>query len=121
VPHDESREVGIDSKPGTANVVDDLTAAVESTGVRLRELDSATEALVPSNQPAARAGTGATASSAPADASKSSPRHCDASMIHAADSWWSCIEKLQKKGRLEAARSELQLLSSAFPDFEIRD
>jgi hypothetical protein len=112
---------GVAAKP--VNSTDDLEAAVESTGERLRALDDAVSTLAPGNKPSsvpetsALGGTGQYISLA-ADAAITD-RSCGTEATASAETWWSCIEALQRSGQADAARAELELLEAAFPESEL--
>lgn len=97
----------------------DLEAAVESTGKRLRALDDAMSNLAPGNNPdAATLGDTGTSISQTAD-STISARSCDGEVTASAETWWSCIEALQRSGQTDVARAELSLFEAAFPESEL--
>ena len=116
---------GIAAKP--VDSTDDLEAAVESTGERLRALDDAVSTLAPGNKPAsapksspessAAGGTGQGTSLA-ADAAIANGS-CGTAATASAETWWSCIEALQRSGQADAARAELKLLEATFPEFKL--
>jgi hypothetical protein len=112
---------GIAAKP--ADSTDDLEAAVESTGERLRALDDAVSNLAPGNKPQfspEASAVGATGQSISLAAEGViADRSCSTEATSAAETWLSCIEALQRSGQTDAAQAELELLEAAFPEFEL--
>jgi hypothetical protein len=102
---------------------DDLETAVESTGKRLRALDDAVSNLAPGNKPASApeaAAIGETGQGiSPAANTAIADRSCGVDVTASAETWWSCIEVLQLSGQTNAARSELELLEAAFPEYKL--
>jgi hypothetical protein len=102
---------------------EDLETAVESTGIRLRALDDAVSNLAPGNKPQSSpeaSGVGATGQSNSLAADVPiADRSCGTEATAAAETWWSCVEALQRTGQADAARAELELLEAAFPEFEL--
>ncbi len=117
--HDQA---GIEANSISATPVestDDLETAVESTGKRLRALDDAVSSLAPGNQPeSATVGDSGQSISRAVDAAIAD-KYCGAEAKASAETWWSCIESLQRSGQSDAARAELELLEAAFPQFEL--
>jgi len=112
---------GIAAKP--VDSTDDLEAAVESTGERLRALDDAVSTLAPGNKPVSAAETSAVGgtghgTSLAADAAIANGS-CGTEATASAETWWSCIEALQRSGQADAARAELELLEAAFPESKL--
>ena len=102
---------------------EDLETAVESTGIRLRALDDAVSNLAPGNRPqsspeASGVGANGQSTSLAADV-QIADRSCGTEATAAAETWWSCVEALQRTGQADAARAELELLEAAFPEFEL--
>jgi hypothetical protein len=121
---------------GTAlNSTGDLESAVESTGERLRALDDAVSILAPGNKPesapesapkpALEASSGSSAagdtgpSSSQATDAATVDRFCGAEATVSPETWWACIKVLQRSGRSDAARVELEFLEAAFPEYEL--
>ncbi|MCI0516976.1 MAG: hypothetical protein L0Y45_03995 [Woeseiaceae bacterium] len=98
----ESDDIASIPMGGTA----DLETAVESTGRRLRALDDAVSGLAPGNNP----GISAAGDVAPVG------RFCSIEATTSADTWWTCIETLQRTGQADAARAEIELLEASFPE-----
>ena len=112
-----------------------LESAVESTGERLRALDDAASILAPGNKPKSAPGSAPETSpefthesSAVGDTGQSTAqttdtaivdRSCDTDATVSAETWWACIEALQRSGRSDAARAELEFLKAAFPEYEL--
>jgi len=112
---------GIAAKP--VDSTDDLEAAVESTGERLRALDDAVSTLAPGNKPVSAAETSAVGgtghgTSLAADAAIANGS-CGTEATASAETWWSCIEALHRSGQADAARAELELLEAAFPESKL--
>jgi hypothetical protein len=122
--------------PGTAlDTTSDLESAVESTGKRLRALDDAVSILAPGNKPTSGPETApkpaleaSSESSAAGDPGQSTSqaidtatvdRFCGAEAMASPETWWACIETLQRSGRSDAARAELEFLEAAFPEYEL--
>jgi hypothetical protein len=122
--------------PGTAlNSTGDLESAVESTGERLRALDDAVSILAPGNKPesapeaapkpALKASSGSSVagdtgpSSSQATDAATVDRFCGAEATVSPETWWACIKVLQRSGRADAARVELEFLEAAFPEYEL--
>jgi hypothetical protein len=99
--------------------VNDFSEAVESTGQHLRELDSAAESLVSNNKPSQDPvpSTGDQPTIA-AQTGASAPGHCDASIRESPESWWQCIQALDRNGMIDAARTEKELLQATYSSFE---
>jgi hypothetical protein len=97
----------------------DLADAVESTGQRLRKLDRDAESLSSNNKPIVS--TSATASDNP-DPSAIGPvvqsEYCVPYANDSADAWWQCILILQRDGKIDSARREIDLLRAAHPSFD---
>jgi hypothetical protein len=97
----------------TAN---ELATAVKSTGRKLRALDSSSESLQSGNKPAAVGGPDSGATVRPSLVPPGATRFCSGEMSASEESWRSCIAGLQREGFAEAARIELGLLKTAYPD-----
>lgn len=129
VPAIDDRTGG-DGSNATGTALDstgDLESAVESTGERLRALDDAVSILAPGNKPTSAPET-APKSSAVGDTGQSIAqatdnaivvRSCGTETTVSAETWWACIEALQRSGRSDAARAELEFLKAAFPEYEL--
>ena len=104
--------------PHASQGAGDLAAAVETTGQRLRKLNSEAESLSSNNQPepALVQGSGVFPGQVD-DPVASSSEHCKAEAGTSAISWWRCIEELQRNGMDDAARGELELFKAAHPLF----
>jgi hypothetical protein len=97
----------------------DFADAVESTGQRLRKLDHDTESLSSNNKPVVS--TSASASDNPGFSAKGpvvQSEHCAPYANDSADAWWQCILILQREGRIDSARREIELLHTAHPSFD---
>jgi RNA polymerase sigma-70 factor (ECF subfamily) len=122
VPNQAGTEGNI-SAATALDSTDDLETAVESTGKRLRALDDAVSNLAPGNKPvslpetSAVGDTGQSNSLAPYAAIVDGS--CSKEATASAGTWWLCIESLQRNGQTDAARAELELLETAFPDFKL--
>lgn len=96
----------------------DLAAAVETTGQRLRQLNSDAERLNANNKPIPSAATESAsrpdAGIRPVDAES---RYCEADARISANAWWLCIEELQKDGMDDAARAEMNRFKAVHPLF----
>lgn len=131
-------QAGADGSSATGTALDstgDLASAVESTGERLRALDDAVSILAPGNKPTSARETAPVSSpeslpesSAVGDTGQSIAqatntaivdRSCGAEATVSPETWWACIEALQRSGRSDAARAELAFLKAAFPDYEL--
>lgn len=112
-----------------------LESAVESTGERLRALDDAVSILAPGNKPTSvpetapesslessleASAVGNTGQSiAQATGTAIVDRFCSTEITVSPETWRACIEALQRSGRSDAARAELELLKAAFPEYEL--
>jgi hypothetical protein len=99
----------------------DLTAAVESTGQRLRKLDSDAESLSSNNKPVVSTST--IASDIPGTSAKEPvirSEFCVAYANDSADAWWQCIQTLQRDGKIDSARSEIELFRASHPSFDTK-
>lgn len=100
------------------NAADGLATAVESTGMRIRELDDAAVSIIPGNKPVSAASEeNRVFRSQLTDPLKVS-RFCADEGASSPETWWACIEALERDGKSDDARSELELLLATFPDFE---
>lgn len=105
----------------SGNQAGDLSAAVESTGQRLRDLDNGAESLTSNNKPMPTAvphsGNGLDSSGQTGVAVSD---QCVSESKISADSWWRCIQDLQQDGLDDAARDELDLFYTAYPEFDAK-
>lgn len=116
-----SGSAGEQHRDGSSGDASDLAAAVESTGQRLRKLDSDTESLSSNNKPVEStslnpADTPGSSAGRPAIQSK----FCSPQASNSADAWWQCILALQRNGDPESAKSEMALLRAAYPSFDTK-
>jgi hypothetical protein len=118
-PHSDSGQPAIGTPAPDA--ADGLATAVQSTGRRIRDLDDAAIAIVPGNKPASTAHGTVEPTSSRANYPRDSSRYCTDESAASAEAWWSCIKGLERDGKSEAARSELERLRAAFPAFEPPD
>jgi hypothetical protein len=121
--HDQAGAEGNGISASPAVSTDDLETAVESTGRNLRALDDAVSNLAPGNKPASAPETSAGGNtgqsiSIAADA-VIADGSCSKEVTASAETWWSCIEVLQRSGQTDAARAELEQLEAAFPEYEL--
>jgi hypothetical protein len=83
-----------------------LSEAVQATGQKLRELDKSAESLTSNNNPASDLRTAV-----------ETPSFCDTVAKATAETWWRCIEELQREGMIDEADLEFELLKSTYASF----
>ena len=115
-----------DAAVSDENISADFAKMVEDNSNRMKEQTAVTETAIQSLQqtrPAEEVQAGRTAafsaSAVVSDIAIIPLRACDAQQLADPRKWWQCIAELEKAGRQEEAKAELDLFNDAYPEFKL--